>query len=170
MEFSDGVIRLRAIEAADLETLRRWINDPETARYLAVSWPVSAQEQIEWFEQVRNDKAKTKLAIDLVDGGHIGLLSLTNSDLLNRSVEIGITIGAAEHRGKGLASRALRLAVQVLFTRFNYHRIWAQILETNEACLNLFRHAGFEQEGILRESVYWNGRMVGKVIMAKLRS
>ena len=62
------------------------------------------------------------------------------------------------------------LALKVLFDQFNYHRVWAHIVETNEASLNLFKHAGFEQEGILRESVCWNGQMIGTVIMAKLRS
>jgi RimJ/RimL family protein N-acetyltransferase len=169
MELSDGVVRLRAVETRDLETLRRWINDPETTRYLTTSWPVSSQDQLDWFERSRHDDSKKKLIIELVDAELIGVFSLTNIDLHNRSVEVGITIGAADYRGKGLASRSLRLAVNVLFDHFNYHRIWAQILETNEMCRNLFQHAGFEEEGVLRESVYWNGRMVGKVIVAKLR-
>lgn len=169
MEFSDGVVRFRAIEPQDLDTLKKWINDPDTACYLGASWPVSSREQQEWFERLCKDRDRKKLAIELAQGELIGLLSLTNIDLLNRSVEVGITIGAAEYRGKGLASRSLRLAVKVLFECFNYHRVWAQILETNEACLHLFQHAGFEQEGVLRESVYWHGRMIGKVIMAKLR-
>lgn len=169
MEFADEVIRLRAIEPQDLETLRKWINDPETASYLAMSWPVSMRDQQDWFERLGKDSGRKKFAIELIHGEHIGLLSLTNIDHINRSVEIGITIGVADYRGKGLASRALRLAVHVLFTHFNYHRIWAEILETNAACLHLFKHAGFDQEGVLRESVYWDGRMIGKVIMAKLR-
>lgn len=168
MEFSDGVVRFRAVEQSDLETLRKWINDPETARYLAVSWPVSSQDQAEWFELARNDRKRKKIAIELINGELIGVLSLQNIDLLNRSVEVGITIGSGEQRGKGLASRSLRLAMTVLFNQFNYHRVWAQILETNEACLNLFKRAGFENEGVLRESVYWNGRMIGTVIMARL--
>ena len=91
-----------------------------------------------------------------------------NMDHVNQSVEIGITIGT-EHRQKGFAARAIRLVVQVLFTHFNYHRIWAEILETNEACLRLFKDAGFDREGVLKDSVYWEGRRIGKVIVAKLR-
>lgn len=169
MEFADDLIRIRAIESGDLETLRSWINDPETSRYLSMSWPVSAAEQQEWFERLRKDKDRKKLAIESVQGELIGLLSFMNMDRVNRSVEIGITIGNAANRGKGFASRALRLAVRALFVHFDYHRIWAEILETNEPCLKLFRHAGFDQEGMLRESVYWDGRMIGKVIVAKLR-
>ena len=169
MEFADDHIRLRAIELQDLETLRKWINDPETASYLAMSWPVSMRDQQDWFERLRKDSDRKKLAIELLQGEFIGLLSLMNIDHINQSVEIGITIGVTNYRGKGLASRALRLAVHMLFTHFNYHRIWAEILETNEPCLRLFKHAGFDQEGVLRESVYWDGRMVGKVIMAKLQ-
>ncbi len=169
MEFTDGVVRFRAVEVNDIETLRQWINDPETARYLSVSWPVSSSQQQEHFERTRQDDGRKKLAIDLHDGTLIGLLSLKNFDFVNRSVEVGITIGVAEFRGKGLASRSLRLALKVLFDHFNYHRVWVHIVETNEASLNLFKHAGFEQEGVLRESVCWNGQMVGTVIMAKLR-
>jgi RimJ/RimL family protein N-acetyltransferase len=169
MVFADEVIRLRAIEAQDLETLRTWINDPQTARHLAISWPVSMRDQQEWFERLRKDSDRRKLGIELRQGDLIGLLSFMNMDHQNRSVEIGITIGNSEHRGKGLASRALNLAEQVLFSEFNFHRIWAEIVETNEPCLRLFKKVGFEQEGLLRESVYWDGRMIGKVVVSKLR-
>jgi len=169
MEYTDGVVRFRAVEAEDSETLRQWINDHDTARYLSISWPVSSSEQREYHERTRKDGGRKKIAITLSDGKLIGLLSLKNFDLMNRSVEVGITIGTPEYRGKGLGSRALRLAVRVLFDEFNYHRVWAHILEPNLACVNLFKHVGFEQEGVLRDSVFWNGQMVGTVIMAKLR-
>jgi len=169
MEFSDGVIQFRAIEPGDLETLRKWINDPETARFLDISWPVSSMEQQEWFKRVSGDRHRKKLAIELVSGDLIGLLSLMHIDRDNRSVELGLTIGAMEYRGKGLGTRALRLAMQVLFERFNFHRVWAKILETNEPCLRLFKQAGFQQEGLLRESVYWNGTMIGTIVVAHLR-
>jgi RimJ/RimL family protein N-acetyltransferase len=168
MEFTDGFIRVRAIEPQDLETFRKWINDPETARYLGMSWPISTRDQLDWFERLRKDTDRKKVAIQLQEGELIGLLSLMNMDRINQSVEMGITIGA-EHRGKGLASRAVHLGVQILFSQFNFHRIWAEILETNEACLRLFKNAGFDQEGVLKESVYWEGRRIGKVTVAKLR-
>jgi RimJ/RimL family protein N-acetyltransferase len=169
MIFTDGVVRFRAIEPDDLPALQQWINDPETSEYLAMSWPVSCHDQQEWYERVRAARDRRKFIIERVEGEPLGLLSLTNIDPVNRSVEIGLTIGVREFRGKGLGSRSLRLAVDVLFQRFNYHRIWAQIVETNDRSLHLFRRAGFQQEGILRESVYSNGRMIGKVLMAMLR-
>ena len=168
MQFADELIRIRAIEPQDLETLRNWINDPDTARYLSMSWPISTRDQQDWFERLRKDGDRKKLVIEHREGGLIGLLSLMKMDHVNQSVEIGITIGA-EHRQKGFAARAIRLVVQVLFTHFNYHRIWAEILETNEACLRLFKDAGFDREGVLRDSAYWEGRRIGKVIVAKLR-
>jgi diamine N-acetyltransferase len=170
MEFSDGVILFRAVESTDLEVLRNWINDPETSCYLRASWPVSSREQQDWFEQLKKDATRKKLMLDLLGVGPIGVLSLTEIDPVNRSVEIGITIGVAEYRRKGLASRALRYAVATLFDTFGYHRVWAQILETNEDSLHLFEHAGFRKEGCLRESVYWKGRMVGRWIVARLRT
>ena len=170
MEFTDGVLRLRAVEPQDAGCLRLWINDPETARYLNMSWPVSTQEQQDWYERLRKDGNRKKLVIESIEGEAIGLLSLMQIDHVNRSVEIGITIGAASQRRKGHALRALRLAEHVLFVEFNFHRIWAEILESNEPCLNLFKQASFEREGVLRESVYWNGRLIGKVIMARLRT
>jgi RimJ/RimL family protein N-acetyltransferase len=169
MEFTDGVIRFKAVDPGDLELLRMWINDPETARYLSISWPVSSQEQRLWFERLGGDATKKKLLIELCDKEPIGVLSLTNGDQLNRSVEIGITIGASEYRGRGLASRSLRLALKILFEHFNYHRVWAQILETNQASLDLFHRVGFRTDGVLRESVYWEGRMIGMVIVSVLR-
>ena len=170
MEFTDGIVMLRAIEPDDLPLLRQWINDPETARYLAPSWPVSTLDQRDWFERTRGASSTKKLAVELQDVGLVGMVSLMNADPLNRSVEVGITIGAAEQRGRGVASRALRLALDALFTRFGYNRVWAQILETNDASLKLFHRAGFTTEGTLRESAFWDGRMIGTMVLSILRS
>jgi RimJ/RimL family protein N-acetyltransferase len=169
MEFTDGVVQFRAIEPCDLELLRQWINDPETARYLSISWPISSKEQNIWFERLSSDLRRKKLLIELVKGEPVGVLSLMNIDFLNRNVEIGITIGSAEHRSKGLASRSLCLALKILFEYFNYHRVWAQILEINQTSLNLFAHIGFRTEGTLRENVYWEGRMVNTVVVSILQ-
>jgi RimJ/RimL family protein N-acetyltransferase len=122
VEFRDDTLRIRALEAADLEHMRGWINDPETSRFLSFSWPVSSGGQKGWFDRLGGASNKQKLFIETLDGHPIGVLS----------------------------------------------RVWATIIEPNEASLRLFEHVGFKRDGLLREDTWWEGRYVGTHVLSIL--
>ena len=68
-------------------------------------------------------------------------------------------------RNGGYGSDALRLLIAYGFNTLNLHRIWCEVYSNNSA-INVYRHLGFKDEGILRqhhydEGQYWDSHMLG---------
>jgi len=53
-------------------------------------------------------------------------------------------------QGKGLATRALSEAIDIMFDKHGARRIYADIDPDNAACLRAFEKLGFTREGLLR--------------------
>lgn len=60
--------------------------------------------------------------------------------------------------GKGLGQLALRSIMDHAFRTLHAHRLWLDVFTTNAPALHIYCKAGFQQEGILREAVYRDGK------------
>jgi RimJ/RimL family protein N-acetyltransferase len=122
-----------------------------------------------FFESVTSSERDLVLAIVQNDTGkHVGNVGLHRIDWINRSAEFGIVIGEAEARGRGLGSEATSLMVAHGFQKLNLHRIWLGVLADHEEAISLYRDAGFEIEGRLREELLRDGHWHDKLIMGIL--
>ena len=74
-----------------------------------------------------------------------------------------------QHRGKGYASEALGLLIEYGFDEIGLHRIYARVIDGNEASRNLFTRLGFTQEGLLREHVFRHGKYRNMFMFGLLR-
>ncbi|QHC56941.1 GNAT family N-acetyltransferase [Rathayibacter tanaceti] len=83
------------------------------------------------------------------------------------SIAIGI---AAEHRGRGVGTRAQALLVEHLFASTRAERIQAFTDVENEAERRALRRAGFEEEGVLRRAQWRDGGWHDLVLASVLRS
>jgi ribosomal-protein-alanine N-acetyltransferase len=82
--------------------------------------------------------------------GMIGTCSLFAIDARHRRAMIGYAL-ARRHWGKGLATEALRLALDHAFGAMALHRVEADIDPRNRASLRLVERVGFRAEGVQRE-------------------
>jgi RimJ/RimL family protein N-acetyltransferase len=67
-------------------------------------------------------------------------------------------IGRADGRGKGIGYSALMSVVQYAFECLKLNRIWLQVLPDNTAAIRLYKKLGFVQEGIERQSNFFEGQ------------
>ena len=88
----------------------------------------------------------------------IGLANLDQIDLYNRHAEIGIGIANEKFRGQGYATAALRLLMQYAHDQMGLQRIYARVIDGNEASKACFEKLGFQLEGIQRKHVYRDGQ------------
>lgn len=73
----------------------------------------------------------------------------------HRNVELKrFVIGSPD---RGLGQRALHAILTHVFQQLGAHRLWLDVFSTNSRALHIYRKAGFQQEGILREAVYRDG-------------
>ncbi len=87
----------------------------------------------------------------------IGISLFKDIDLLNRSAETAIYIGDQTSRGNGYSKAALALTLDFGFQKLGLHRIWLKVRSDNEKAIGLYKSAGFQQEGSLRDSLFKNG-------------
>lgn len=151
------------------ERTRAWANDPEIARLMDRTKPVSEAEHDAFFEAMGRRDDCAFFAIELPEGGtHVGNVWLWGIDTHRRKAELRVVIGDPAVRRKGAGSEAIDLLCRHAFERLNLHRIYAYVLATNPGAKRAFEAAGFTQEGILRDD-RWNGdRFVDAHLLARL--
>jgi len=164
-------VYLRAFEPDDYKTTIKWHNDNEIWKMVgSPKYYVSTEYEKKWIEDAIWNKDQIKLGICLKENDAlIGFCSLSKIDMLNRSAEISIMIGNNNYWGKGLGSEAILLLSDFAFNERGYNRIWARILESNIASKKMFEKCGYITEGLLRQSIYKNGKFQNQVIMSNLQ-
>jgi RimJ/RimL family protein N-acetyltransferase len=78
-------------------------------------------------------------------------------------------IGAAENRGKGFGTQALRMLLRFAFAELNLFRVTAIVPEYNEAAIALLKKFGFSQEVCRRRSLERDGRRWDLYVFGLLR-
>ena len=144
-----------------MPTLRTVVN-----RFLAIRETthdiVSVRNYVSIFEASDN-----KLLLGVFDsqtGSHIGNVTFSSIDRKNEVGVIGIAIGDKAFRGKGYGTEALALAVEYAFKVLVLHRIDAWVSVNNISSQKLFTRVGFEQEGLLKDRVKFEGGFVDAYI------
>lgn len=149
-------VYLRPVEVADAtDRYAGWLRDPETTRFLESGGrdesPASVAAYIRAFEG-RNDVLF--LAIRLADGDtHVGNIKLEPINWRHRHAVLGIMIGEASARGRGIGSEAMVLVLRHAFTALALHRVSLGVIADNLAAIRCYERLGFVTEGRARECV-----------------
>jgi RimJ/RimL family protein N-acetyltransferase len=98
----------------------------------------------------------------------VGQLIVHSVDRQNRRCEVGFML-APQARGRGLATAAIELAVDWLFTDGGFDRIEMTTLPSNREVFRLAERLGFEHEGTLRQRNLERGRRVDVAWFGRLR-
>lgn len=165
-------VYLRALEPEDYQVSVKWRNDDEINSMVGgPKYFVSSEYEKKWVEnKILNNSTDTVLALCLKENDkYIGNVYLTEIDWINRTGHCPILIGDKEEWGKGFATEARLLILKFAFYERGLERIWAAVLESNKASLRMLEKCGYQKEGLLRHSVYKNGKFHNQYILSILR-
>jgi len=142
-------LMIRRFSREDLDDIVEFMADPSVSREIrtipsgdpgGVAEYVDTQNSYAIFEAGKC----VDLAVELVENGKvIGLLSLACNG--QRQGEIGWAIGS-DHRGKGLATEAVRRLISYAFEEREYHRLFAGTVITNTRSWKLMERLGMRKE------------------------
>ena len=166
------LVRLRALEATDVERAYTWINDREVTRFLMARYPLSHADEEKWLARasVGNGFANdVRLAIETKDGVHIGNMGLHRISPEDRNAELGIMIGDKSYWSNGYGTDAVITLLRLAFEQMNLHRVDLGVFEFNERATACYRKCGFVEEGRRREGYFQDGRYWDVVRMSVLR-
>ena len=147
---TDGTVTLRAHRADDADALVEQCSDPEMARWTRVPVPFGHADADAWIAGRAQDWAAGtgELTFVIETGGVlVGQVGLRPDG--EGAAEIGFGLGAA-HRGQGVMSRAVRLAVAWAFASFDIQVVHWRAQVGNWTSRRVAWACGFTMEGRVR--------------------
>jgi ribosomal-protein-alanine N-acetyltransferase len=169
---SEEPVRLRPIEEADLDTLRRFDIDPSTrGPYLSSGFRSPHARRRRWEEDGWLSDDSSQLAVALPDGTLAGIVawrSIETAGPRPGCLEIGALL-FPEHRRRGLGTAAQRLLVGYLFATTLANRLQAITNVENLAEQRALERIGFRREGVMRGLAFDGGHWHDGVLYARLR-
>jgi RimJ/RimL family protein N-acetyltransferase len=165
----DGV-SLRPLALADIDTLYVWETDITLSYYAGwVSERSRSAFQQHWETRLSQTREDLEVLGIEADGRLVGYIQLGLIDRVEQRGAIGIVIGAAEMRGRGIGSTAVRILCDFAFTVKGLERIYAECYGFNTRAQRMFEKAGFQREGVLRRHERHNGEWQDMHVFGMLR-
>jgi RimJ/RimL family protein N-acetyltransferase len=127
-----------------------------------------------------NRQVLRDISLGFFYGAKIGVLGLNGAgkstllrimaglDEKHRNIEFRrIVIG---EKGKGIGRKAIQKVKHFCFEDLKCHRIWLDVIDTNERAKHLYLSEGFKEEGKLRDCLMANGELKSLIIMSILEN
>jgi RimJ/RimL family protein N-acetyltransferase len=142
-------LRPRGLE--DCANEYKWRTDEELCRLdAAVPVGLSYTEFLDRYSiELEYPGLTHTLAMDTLNGTHIGECSLFNIDFVDGSTEIGILIGDKDYWNKGYGTDAMETFMQYIFSASDVEKIVLRTLDWNIRAQKCFAKCGFTQSGTM---------------------
>jgi RimJ/RimL family protein N-acetyltransferase len=167
----DGVVALRPWRQADIAAQLEAFSDPLFERFSDWAPGTHADGARHLVEQeaarLRGEQLELALVeprdVDVVLGG----VSLNNVSLSQGRAAVGYWL-APEARGRGIATRGVRLLARWAFDSLGVARLELTCGPDNDASQRVAARCGFTREGLLRSHVPFKGRRRDTVVFGLL--
>lgn len=154
----------------DTGALFSWLNDVDAAKGDHSFRPIDWVSFDAWMLAFTKNTDVLFAIRRVSEAPIIGYVMLKNIHPVHRSAELGIRIGDSAERDKGFGRKAIALALAYAWNQLNLNRVELSVLASNTRAIRAYTAAGFEIEGVRRQSAFIDGQWVDQVIMATLRS
>jgi RimJ/RimL family protein N-acetyltransferase len=148
---TDGVVALRRWRESDLPGVVAICQDSEIPRWTAVPSDYRGTDARVWFSRLHDElHAGAGASLAITEGERLlGSISLLRIDWEHARAEVGYLV-AAEARGRGVATRAVRLICAWGFGALGLERVELLAATGNTASQRVAERAGFRREAVLR--------------------
>ncbi len=168
---TDGVVLLRAWRNDDAPWVYAACQDPLIARFMPIPQPYT-RDDAAWFveRRARDWQSDDERSFAIVDAAsELGLGAIARHGPYGHRFGFGYWL-APEARGRGIATRALRLIVDWTLATTDAVRLELYTHLANHASGRVATRAGFEREGIRRAwDVDRDGLPIDSVFYARIR-
>lgn len=108
------------------------------------------------------------LIVDAETGAKIGNVKIGPVDKVNKTSDLVCFIGNRAYHGKGLAKKAIAMASQLAFDRYDIRRLHGGMYATNLASIKAYLAGGWQEEGLLKGFYWVDGQPVDRVLVCCL--
>jgi RimJ/RimL family protein N-acetyltransferase len=152
---ADDEVRLVPLTPAYADAVTPLVHDEDVRRHTRVPTEPTQGFAAIWlgtYEEGWRDGSRAGFAIESHDGEFLGLGMFVRIEREARQGEIGYVLGPAA-RGRGVATRTLRILTDWGFDELGLERIELWIDVANTASEAVAERGGYQREGVLRS--YW---------------
>ncbi|KOO08301.1 ribosomal protein S5-alanine N-acetyltransferase [Vibrio hepatarius] len=146
---------------ANRDFLREWEPKREDAFFSEAGW---TQRLIKLNELHRMGLGYYLIILDSNSGEMLGTISFSNiSRFPFHACNVGYSLSQTA-QGRGVMTRALRMAVDYMFNIQNLHRIMAGYMPRNKRSESVLKRLEFTQEGLAKDYLLINGKWEDHVL------
>jgi UDP-4-amino-4,6-dideoxy-N-acetyl-beta-L-altrosamine N-acetyltransferase len=149
--------------------VRGWRNSPEVSAYMYNSFEISPEEQLKWYQKIKNDNSSRYWIIE-VSGRPIGVASLSGISKLFNSCYWAFYLGDTEIRGGGIGSKVEYQVLNYVFEDLGLNKLRCEVFSFNEKVIQLHEKFGFRREAYYRQHIFKDGSFRDVVGLALLKS
>lgn len=156
-----GQVYLRSPERSDIPLFVEWLGDARTSRTLGIRVPLSIPMEEAWFEAISAGQGKDRyafIACRLADDRPVGSIGLFDTDHVNGTSALGLSVGTEADRGQGYGTDMLLALLGFGFDQLRLEHIWLEVFEYNPGARRLYERLGFVHEGTFRRQRFTEGR------------
>lgn len=154
-------VRLRSMVEADAPDVLALFGDPQMSVMVNIRQLMDEADARAFIGRLRthaDNETLCQWGITQRDEDRvIGTVTLASIDTTHRRAELGYALAPAS-RGRGLATRAVRLVVDHAFGVMALHRLEADVDPQNPRSIAVLERLGFVREGYRRERWLLGGR------------
>ena len=130
------------------------------------------RHQEQWFEEkIITDPGTMMFSIRRMDDGELlGCCGFVYINWIYRHADLSLYIGwdDAYIDNNGYAEESCRLLLDHGFKELCLNKIWTEIYEFDEKKRELYERFGFQQDGLLRENYWHDGKWWNSIIISLL--
>ena len=152
---ANDAVYLRPLEREDLRFVHLLDNNASVMRYWFEEPFEAFDELSSLYDQHVHDQSERRFVV-VEEGARAGLVELVEINLIHRRAEIQIIIDPS-FQGRGLASQAMRLALDYGFKVLNLYKVYLYVDQANTKAVHIYSKLGFLQEGVLVDEFFANG-------------
>ena len=140
-------VRIREKRETDIRNEYSWRIDPELSRLDATRPMTMSYEDFFRYSreemQFPNYRSK-RLAVETLEGIHIGNIMYYDLDMRSRQAELGIMIGDKEYWSSGYGTDTVNTLLRHLFTTLELDKVYLHTLSWNYRAQASFNKSGFK--------------------------
>jgi len=170
MELVDGEVRLRPLRYSDRKRVAKLANNFKLWNNLrdVLPHPYTLEDADKFLDMVKKQNRLLTFAIEY-KYEFVGVIGMVPGvDVYRKGSEIGYWIGEP-FWGKGIATRALNLATDYAFETLNFIRLHSGVFANNDASKKVLEKCGYQLEGISKNAVFKNKKLMDEYRYAKLK-
>ncbi|MBR4618648.1 MAG: GNAT family N-acetyltransferase [Bacilli bacterium] len=160
MEKRSNNITIRSFSECDISKKVEIINNSSNNKFLHYDLPLQYEKTLSWFNKIKDNNNRLDLTI-LLDNTIVGFIGLLGIDNINKKAEYYICVDS-QFNGKGIGTTSSLLLLDYAFNELSLEKVYLFTEEQNIKAQHLFEKIGFVKEGLLRNDIIYNNRIINR--------